>query len=145
MVIEKFEGKVIFLDTAPLIYFIEGHSKYQPTLQQLFALNDSGNFKFLTSSITLLEVMVKPLKEEETKIVEKYKTILTNAKGMDIVEITIPIAMKAAELRAKYKIHTPDALQIATAIEHQADYFLTNDQRLKSVTEITIFTLSELE
>ena len=26
MVIDKFSGKLVFLDTAPLIYFIEGHS-----------------------------------------------------------------------------------------------------------------------
>jgi predicted nucleic acid-binding protein len=85
------------------------------------------------------------LKEGENKIVEQYKTILSNAEGIDIFEIAIPIAIKAAELRAKYNIHTPDALQVAIAIEYQADYFLTNDLRLKSVAEIEVVTLSELE
>ena len=61
MVISKFIGKLVFLDTAPLIYFIEGHSQYQQKLKELFVLNDEGNFKFLSSSITLLEVLVKPL------------------------------------------------------------------------------------
>jgi predicted nucleic acid-binding protein len=145
VVVGKFKGKLVFLDTAPLIYFIEGHSQYQQKLQQLFILNDEGNFKFLSSAITLLEVLVKPLKEGENKIVEQYKTILSNAEGIDIFEITIPIAIKAAELRAKYNIHTPDALQVAIAIEYQADYFLTNDLRLKSVAEIEVVTLSELE
>ena len=145
MVIEQFKGKLVFLDTAPLIYFIEGHSKYQQKLKQLFILNDEGDFRFLSSIITLPEVLVKPLKEGENKIVEQYKTILTNAEGIDIFDITIPITIKAAELRAKYNIRTPDALQVATAIERQADYFLTNDLRLKSVKEIKLVTLSELE
>jgi predicted nucleic acid-binding protein len=145
MVIEKFKGKLVFLDTAPLIYFIEGHSQYQQKLKQLFALNDEGDFRFLSSTITLLEVLVKPLKVGENKIVEQYKTILTNAEGIDIFEITIHITIKAAELREKYNIRTPDALQVATAIERQADYFLTNDLRLKSVKEIKLVTLSELE
>lgn len=142
---EKFTGKIIFLDTAPLIYFIEGHSQYQQKLKQLFLLNDEGHFKFLSSVITLLEVLVKPLKEGQNKTVEQYKKILTNAEGIDIFEITIPVTIKAAELRAKYNIHTPDALQIATAIERQADFFLTNDLRLKQVVEIKVVTISELQ
>lgn len=48
-------------------------------------------------------------------------------------------------MRAKYNIHTPDALQVATAIERQADYFLTNDLRLKAVTEIKGITIAELQ
>jgi len=145
VVIENFKEKLVFLDTAPLIYFIEGHSQYQKKLKRLFALNDAGYFKFLSSPITLLEVLVKPLKEGENKIVEQYKRILINAEGIDIFDITIPITIKAAEIRAKYNLHTPDTLQIATAIERQAEYFLTNDLRLKSVTEIKIITISELQ
>ena len=59
MVIEQFSAKTVFLDTAPLIYFIEGSSAFQPILSRLFDLNDNGSFLFVTSSITLLEVLVK--------------------------------------------------------------------------------------
>ena len=145
MVIEKFKNKVVFLDTAPLIYFIEGHSEYQHKLKKLFELNDDGYFKFIASSITLLEVLVKPLKVNEPKVVEQYKNILTNAEGIDIFDITTPITIKAAEIRAKYNIPTPDAIQVATSIEREADYFLTNDNRLKSITEIKAIIISELQ
>lgn len=36
MVAADLFSKTIFLDTAPLIYFIEGHSVYQSRLKQLF-------------------------------------------------------------------------------------------------------------
>ena len=49
MVIEKLKNKVVFLDTAPLIYFIEGNSEYQENLKKLFEYNDDGYFKFITS------------------------------------------------------------------------------------------------
>jgi predicted nucleic acid-binding protein len=136
--------KNIFLDTAPLIYFIEGNSLYQDKLNQVFSSNDKGDFVFITSSITLLEVLVKPLKEGQTKLVEKYINILTNARGIEIFDITKALAIKAAELRAKYNLRTPDSKQLATAIEYHADYFLTNDIRLKSVVEINSIVLSEL-
>ncbi len=35
MVIEKLKNAIIFLDTSPLIYFIEGHSDYQAILAKL--------------------------------------------------------------------------------------------------------------
>lgn len=144
MVIENLKNAVVFLDTAPLIYFIEGHSEYQEKLAKLFKLNDEHLFKFITSAITLLEVLVKPTKDGEDKIAEQYKTILTNAEGIDIFNITVPIAIKAAELRAAFNIKTPDALQIATAIVYEADFFLTNDLRLKNITAINLITLAEL-
>ena len=144
MVIEKLKNAVVFLDTAPLIYFIEGHSGYQDKLAKLFKLNDENHLKFITSAITLLEVLVKPTKDGETKIVDQYKMILTNADGIDIFDITTQIAVKAADLRAKYNIRTPDALQIATAVIYESDYFLTNDLRLKNITEINLLTIAEL-
>jgi predicted nucleic acid-binding protein len=136
--------KSVFLDTAPLIYFIEGNSQYQEKLNQLFDLNDKGHFVFITSSITLLEVLVKPLKDGQIKLAEKYIDILTNARGIEMLEVTNALAIKAAELRAKYNLRTPDAIQLATAIEYNADYFLTNDLRLKSVVEVNSIVLSEL-
>ncbi len=132
------------MDTAPLIYFIEGNSQYQEKLNQVFDSNDKGDFAFITSSITLLEVLVKPLKEKQPKLVERYINILTNARGIEIFEVTNAISIKAAELRAKYNLRTPDAIQLATAIEFNADYFLTNDFKLKLVSEVKSIVLSEL-
>jgi len=37
---ENLLGKRIFIDTAPLIYFIEGHSEYQDKLLDVFNAND---------------------------------------------------------------------------------------------------------
>jgi predicted nucleic acid-binding protein len=137
--------KKVFLDTAPLIYFIEGHSQYQEILAQIFKANEAGSFTFITSSITLLEVLVKPLKEGNQKLADQYKNILTAASGIEIIEITTDIAVKAAELRAKHNLHTPDAIQMATAILNDATYFITNDARLKAVKGINSLTLSEIE
>jgi hypothetical protein len=54
MVIQDFASKTVFLDSAPLIYFIEGHTAYQPILSKLFDFNDKAGFFFVTSSVTLL-------------------------------------------------------------------------------------------
>ncbi|HJP63637.1 MAG TPA: type II toxin-antitoxin system VapC family toxin [Mucilaginibacter sp.] len=145
MVKIDFRNKTIFLDTAPLIYFIEGNSPYQENLKQIFEANDKGDFAFITSSITLLEVLVKPLRDGYTELANQYKRILTDASGIQIFDMTSELAVKAAELRAKYNLRTPDSIQIATAIECKADYFLTNDSQLKSIAEINSILLSEFK
>ena len=88
---------------------------------------------------------MKPLKDGDTKLAEQYKNILTNAPGIELLEVTHEVAIKAAELRAKYNLRTPDSIQIATAIVTKASCFLTNDIRLKSVSELKIVALGELE
>jgi predicted nucleic acid-binding protein len=42
-------------------------------------------------------------------------------------------------------LRTPDAILIATAIMAGCDAFLTNDKRLKQVTEIKVLVLEDLE
>ena len=145
MVIQDFASKTVFLDTAPLIYFIEGHSSYQAILDGLFEFNDKGGFSFVTSSVTLLEVLVKPLRDGQTAIAKQYRDILTTAPGIELFDVTSAIAEQAAQLRAKYNLRTPDAIQLATSIELGADYFLTNDNRLKIVIETTVVAVGELQ
>ena len=145
MVINDFQGKFLFLDSAPLIYFIEGNSTFQNILLRLFASVDKKELFFLTSTITLLEVLVKPIKDGNKSISEKYIEILTTSSGIDIFDLNISVAKEAAQLRAKYSLRTPDAIQIATSLVFGADYFLTNDSRLKNVTEIKIVLLSDID
>lgn len=60
----------------------------------------------MTSTVTLLEVLVKPLREGQITIAEQYRDILTSAKGIEITEVTAAIAEQAALLRAKYNLRT---------------------------------------
>jgi predicted nucleic acid-binding protein len=145
MVISKLKGKAIFLDTAPLIYFIEGHSEFQKSLNLLFSLIDKGEILAITSTITLLEVLVKPLRENRLDLVDKYNEILTSSKGLDICDLNISVAKEAANLRSKYNLKTPDSIQIATAKVYSTDYFITNDQQLKSITDINGLVISDLK
>lgn len=49
------------------------------------------------------------------------------------------------ELRVNYNLKTPDAIQLATAMENNTDVFLTNDERLKRVKEIEVLTLIKIK
>lgn len=136
-------GKIVFLDTAPLIYFIEKNIRYIDVVKPIIALIDSQQAKGMTSTITLLEVLVLPLREGNKKLADKYKTILLSSSDLETCEISNPISERAAVIRAKYGFKTPDSIQLATAIVRKADYFLTNDTALKQVKEIKVIVLED--
>lgn len=140
----RFKNKTLFLDTAPIIYFIEKNPRYNELLKIIISLIDSKSAKGVTSTVTLLEVLVKPLRDGNKKLAEKYKTILLSANGLLSIEITHEISIQAAGLRALYNIRTPDSIQLAAAIVLKADYFITNDHALKQVKEIKTILLDEM-
>jgi len=140
--INELFGKKIFLDTAPLIYFMEEVSDFLPQLTDLFSI--SNNCRFATSVITLSEVLVMPLRERKMQLAKQYMEIFTKSENMEIFDINIEIAKKTAKIRADYSIRTPDAIQLAAAKYCLADYFLTNDLRLKTFKDLNIIVLSDL-
>lgn len=140
---EKLTGTRVFIDTAPFIYFIEKHSTYLKTLKPVFAGINAGDIEGVTSGITLLEVLVRPLKLGDEQLADKYRQILLYSEGLTTYEITNEISEKAASLRATHGIKTPDAIQLAVGIIYDADYFLTNDPELNKVDGITVFILDD--
>lgn len=135
---EQFSDKKIYIDTAPFIYYIEGNKKYQPFLEELFELNNSGKISFSTSVLTLLELLIVPLRNKRMDLVEKYESIFTNSDTLELLDIDLNISKLAAEYRANYNFKTPDAIQLAAAEFCQADFFLTNDKQLKQSSIKTV-------
>jgi len=60
--INGLQGKTVDLDTAPLIYFIEENPIYLEAATLFFKAMDKGDFTVVTSTVTLLEVLVQPLR-----------------------------------------------------------------------------------
>jgi len=103
-----------------------------------------GEFRVVTSVVTLLEVLVYPLRQGNRILAQQYRDILLNAEGLTTIEMSPAIAEVAAQLRATYNLQTPDSIQMATAISGGASFFLTNDARLPSLPELQVLMLEEL-
>lgn len=134
--------KRIGLDTNIIIYYIEEHPVYYKKVAPFIDRIADAKATGITSYITLLELLVKPIREKRFDLVEQYKTILTNHLMM--VQLDEPVSSKAAELRAKYSIRTPDAIQLASVISKNGDVFITNDEKLETVKEIKVLTLKDI-
>lgn len=142
--VDALDGQVIGLDTAPLIYYIEENEAYLPVIEPFFDALETGIFSVVTSTLTIIETLILPLRQQNESLANQYQQILTQSVNLTLVPTTVVIAQKAAELRAVHNIRTPDAIQLATAIERNASAFLTNDTGLKRVSEIQVLILDEL-
>ena len=142
--IATLHGKIVGLDTTPMIYFIEENPAYLEAVRPFFEAIDRGEFSAVTSIVTLLEVLVHPFQRGDTALAQQYRDILLNAQGLTTVLLSQNIAEEAARLRATHNIRTPDAIQVATAVHTGASHFLTNDARLPSLPELKVLVLDEL-
>ncbi|OGR02686.1 MAG: hypothetical protein A2511_00285 [Deltaproteobacteria bacterium RIFOXYD12_FULL_50_9] len=104
--IKNLQGKTVGLDTAPIIYFIEEHPVYLETVVAFFKAMDRGEFVAVTSTVTLLEVLVHPLRNNMSTLATEYREILLNS-SLNTKDLSGPIAEQAAQLRANYNLRTP--------------------------------------
>lgn len=132
------------LDSAPIIYFVEAHPRYDALVTAVFQYIADGKIEGFTSALTLTEVLALPMQKEQRDLCQTYKKLLTSAPHFTLVSIGSEIAERAAELRARYHLRTPDALQIATALWSDCQAFLTNDKDLGRITEIPVLVLETL-
>jgi predicted nucleic acid-binding protein len=136
--------QTLFIDTAPLIYFIEGHTDFGPPIKEIFTYFQSGGFEIYTSVITLTEVLPKSVLGNP-KLEGKFLQLLKTKRQFGLLEITRDVAIRAGELRGQYPfLKSMDAIQLAAAISVAANVFLTNDKRLKQVKEIPVWTMDDL-
>ena len=138
------EFKRIFIDTAPIIYYLENSSLYMEKIKKFFAKCIEEKIQIVTSSITVEEYMVYPYSSGKTELADNFKKFI-QYMNIEVVDIDFRIAEQGAKIRAKYKdFKAMDALQIATAMLSQCDMFFTNDKQLRQEKELPCMTMDDL-
>ncbi len=124
------------------IYHFERAEAFWRKTQTIFENLEKGQFRGVTSAITLIEILTKPKKEKDYFLVKVYKELLTTFPYLEITNVNFEIADLASSLRAKYDLTTPDAILIASALNAKAGGFITSDAKLKKIKEIDVLVLS---
>jgi predicted nucleic acid-binding protein len=137
-------GQTVGLDTAPLIYFIERHPERAGKLRPFFAAAERQEFRVVTSLVTLLEVLVQPLRNGREDIVREYREIILRSPSLTALRLDENVVEEAARLRALYGVKTPDAIQLATAKISGAAFFLANDGDLPPLPGMSIPVVDRL-
>ncbi|MEW6416604.1 MAG: PIN domain-containing protein [Nitrospirota bacterium] len=136
--------KIIGIDTMVFIYHLEDHPDYSHVTERIFEAVEHGKYNAVTSVITLIEILVKPKRDGNLIAVKDYKDLLQTFPNFKIFDLDMEISDIASDLRAKYVIKTPDAIQIATTIYGGSKSFITNNDSLKKIEEVRVLLLDDL-
>lgn len=135
-------SKKIFLDTAPIVYYLENNEIYCPRMKKFWKMY--GDCDYITSAVTITEYLTYPYQHNNLNMINAFYAFV-DGMDIEIKSIDIAIAEKAAQIRAEYRgFKSMDALQLASACLSGCDLFLTNDKQLRQFKELKCITVEEL-
>ena len=116
----------IFWDTSLFLYLFQG-GRRGDEVKQLRERMIARDDRLFTSSLTMAEVLVRPL-EAGSDVATRYEAAITQAAT--IVPFDLTAARRHAALRSDRSIESHDLIQLACASAAGIDMFITNDDRL---------------
>ncbi len=128
---------LLLLDSAPVIYVLEGHPRLGARFMPLFEAHASGKLRFAVTTITVCEVLTGPLKSGDDAIVRRYRAVLDS---WQLVDLDADIAESAARLRASLRLKLADAVQAASALAINAAALVTHDRDFSRVRALRIIS-----
>jgi predicted nucleic acid-binding protein len=131
------EDAVVLIDSAPIIYFLEGHPKFGPRFKPLFEAHGTGRLRFAVTTITIAEVLTGPLQAADDALAQRYRAIL---ESWQPIALDVDIAESAARLRASLRLKLADAVQAASALAINAAALVTHDRDFSRVRALRIIS-----
>lgn len=140
-ILSKIDSALI--DSSIFIYKFEQNKQFEPLASIIFDQASKNKLVLRTSTITVAEVLAKPMELNNLEVVYLYETVFNGLPNFQIINIDYEIAKLTAQIRGNYKLLLADALQIAVAISTETSAFITNDSKLKIVKEIKVICLKD--
>ncbi|WP_183086464.1 type II toxin-antitoxin system VapC family toxin [Mycetocola zhadangensis] len=116
---------MIYLDTCILVYALEDTGPRGDIVRARIAARP--DVTFAVSPLVTLELLVGPLRNDDLELRDHYVAFLAQFRRLPLTENEF---FRAAELRARHNLRTPDALHLAAAQLSGCDELWTNDSRL---------------
>ena len=132
----------VFWDSNLFIYLMEKGERTDRVRSLRAAMTDRGD-QLLTSSLTIGELLVKPLAVGAPHLAREYEAVIR--ESATVVPFDIDNARRFAEIRARRGVKVPDAIQLACAAGAAVDLFITNDERLSRVVVDGIHFITSLD
>ena len=107
--------KRVFIDTAPIIYFLENSPLYMESMEKFLLRCVKEHIQIVTSTLTIEEYLVLSYSDGKMEYVDNFKRFI-EYMNIEVVDIDAAIAEQGAKVRGQYKnFKAMDALQIAVA------------------------------
>ena len=133
----------VYIDANAVIYSVERVEPYRSLLAPMCEEARAARFTLVSSELIILETLIKPLREGNTRLEMLFRSILA-APEVRLIPATRELWENAARIRAETGLATPDALHAATALSAGCALFITNDTDFRGVEGLPITVLDDL-
>ena len=137
--------RLVALDTSVLIYYLEASPTFGKAANAVLRAVARARVAAIASELVLLELLVAPLRKQLQDAADEIELTLTHFPNLTLAPITRSVLLRAAEIRARYELRTPDAIMLATALESGATLAITNDKTWQKVNECEILLLRDVQ
>ena len=134
----------IFFDTNLFIYWLEDRAERGARVARLVQRVIQRGDQLLTSTLTLGEVLAKPLAAGDLDWADRFGRLL-DTPGVSLLLFDRACARMYAQVRRDRTVKPPDAIQLACAAVARCDLFITNDERLSQKIVPGIQFITSLE
>ena len=124
------ELRRVAFDTNALIYLLEGREPHAELVAAALGRLEEGGAIGVISTVVEMELLVKPLREQDIAFVERLDLVFRNLPNLIIRAVDRPVARAAAEIRARDRLGSPDAIIAATAMVEGCDAIIGNDRAM---------------
>jgi predicted nucleic acid-binding protein len=131
------DGALLMLDSAPLIFLLEGRAGFAERYRPLLNAQAAGQVRFAVSAITMIEVLAGPLQKRQEALAARYQRLM---ESWLVVPLDVEVAASAARIRATEGLKLPDAVQVASTIAAQAHALVTHDRDFSGINAIRVLT-----
>jgi uncharacterized protein len=118
----------IFWDTNLFIYLFEDYGELSQRVAKIRERMLARGDQLYTSTLTLGEVLVKPLEKKDAQLQQKYEDAISRTSTL--LGFDRDCARIYAAIRCERTLKAPDAIQLACAASAKVDLFITNGERL---------------
>lgn len=126
------KGPVAYLDANIFIDFLEGETGLAEAARELLVAFESCDAFFVTSELTLAEVLASARLTPELRAL--YLELLIDRPSIRLAPVTREILIAAADLRRKTGQRLPDAIQAVTAIDQACAFLLSRDRDMNKTS-----------
>lgn len=119
-------------DTNALIYFLEGRQPYASYISNLISMMEAGQVIGWISTIVEMELLVKPMRDRNRIARDKIEVFVRGQPNLLIRSVDRSVARRAADVRARTRLASLDAIIVATSLEEHCDAIVGNDSMVAS-------------
>jgi len=133
---------LIYLDANVFIAAYESQGARSDHAWWLLEAIEDGELSGVTSELTLAEILVRPIGEQDHDLVRHYQDVVSPAECLRVPAVTRQVLVEAATLRSiQRSLRLPDAIHVASARLTGCSHIVSDDRRLPFAPGLEIVQL----